>query len=112
MFSIGDFARHGRVSVRMLRHYDAIGLLRPASVDRVTGYRSCGRLDRAGVTPIGSLDRRQWVPLGWLQPRAAYRLRRGQGGVGDRAPRTDRHELAAETCMRHCFSRRPMRHER
>ncbi len=40
MFNIGDFARHGRVSVRMLRHYDAIGLLRPASVDQATGYRS------------------------------------------------------------------------
>jgi DNA-binding transcriptional MerR regulator len=40
MFSIGDFARHGRVSVRMLRHYDATGLLQPAHVDRVTGYRS------------------------------------------------------------------------
>src|SRR5580658_808999 len=39
MFSIGEFARHGRVSVRMLRHYDAIGLLRPASVDGVNGYR-------------------------------------------------------------------------
>jgi DNA-binding transcriptional MerR regulator len=40
LFAIGDFARHGRVSVRMLRHYDAIGLLRPAYVDPVTGYRS------------------------------------------------------------------------
>ncbi|MFD0266481.1 MerR family transcriptional regulator [Streptomyces sp. NPDC127106] len=39
MFTIGDFARHGRVSVRMLRHYDAIGLLRPARVDPATGYR-------------------------------------------------------------------------
>ena len=39
MFSIGEFARHGRVSVRMLRHYDAIGLLRPACVDRASGYR-------------------------------------------------------------------------
>lgn len=39
MFSIGDFARHGRVSVRMLRHYDAIGLLRPARVDQASGYR-------------------------------------------------------------------------
>jgi DNA-binding transcriptional MerR regulator len=39
MFSIGEFARHGRVSVRMLRHYDAIGLLRPACVDPVSGYR-------------------------------------------------------------------------
>ena len=33
MFAIGEFARHGRVSVRMLHHYDAIGLLdRPASI--------------------------------------------------------------------------------
>ena len=39
MFGIGDFARHGRVSVRMLRHYDAIGLLRPAYVEPATGYR-------------------------------------------------------------------------
>jgi DNA-binding transcriptional MerR regulator len=39
MFTIGDFARHGRVSVRRLRHYDAIGLLRPAAVDQATGYR-------------------------------------------------------------------------
>lgn len=39
MFTIGDFARHGRVSVRMLRHYDAIGLLRPAHVDPHSGYR-------------------------------------------------------------------------
>jgi len=39
MFSIGEFARHGRVSVRMLRHYDAIGLIQPACVDPDTGYR-------------------------------------------------------------------------
>jgi len=39
MFSIGEFAQHGRVSVRMLRHYDAIGLIRPACVDPDTGYR-------------------------------------------------------------------------
>ncbi|WP_216211246.1 MerR family transcriptional regulator [Amycolatopsis aidingensis] len=39
MFNIGDFARHGRVSVRMLRHYDTLGLLRPARVDPASGYR-------------------------------------------------------------------------
>jgi DNA-binding transcriptional MerR regulator len=39
MFNIGDFARLGRVSVRMLRHYDALGLLPPARVDSVSGYR-------------------------------------------------------------------------
>ncbi|WP_125614727.1 MerR family transcriptional regulator [Specibacter cremeus] len=38
MFQIGDFARAGNVSVRMLRHYDGIGLLRPARIDS-TGYR-------------------------------------------------------------------------
>src|SRR5215471_17106178 len=39
MFAIGEFARHGRVSVRMLRHYDAIGLLEPMCVDPANGYR-------------------------------------------------------------------------
>ncbi|MFO7253510.1 MAG: helix-turn-helix domain-containing protein, partial [Actinomycetes bacterium] len=48
MFTIGDFARLGRVSVRMLRHYDALGLLRPARVDPHTGYRyyAAGQLSR------------------------------------------------------------------
>ncbi|MFG2330384.1 MerR family transcriptional regulator [Streptomyces sp. NPDC048604] len=48
MFTIGDFARHGQVSVRMLRHYDAIGLLRPAHVDPHSGYRyyEAGQLAR------------------------------------------------------------------
>jgi DNA-binding transcriptional MerR regulator len=40
MFSIGEFARLGTVSVRTLRHYDEIGLLQPAKVDQETGYRS------------------------------------------------------------------------
>jgi DNA-binding transcriptional MerR regulator len=39
MFRIGEFARFTRVSGKMLRHYDRIGLLRPARVDPVTGYR-------------------------------------------------------------------------
>jgi DNA-binding transcriptional MerR regulator len=48
MFAIGEFARHGRVSVRMLRHYDAIGLLEPVCVDPATGYRfyEAGQLSR------------------------------------------------------------------
>ena len=39
MYTIGEFAALGRVSVRMLRHYDAIGLLVPVAVDDRTGYR-------------------------------------------------------------------------
>ena len=46
MMNIGEFARLGAVSVRTLRHYDEIGLLRPAKVDPDTGYRgySAGQL--------------------------------------------------------------------
>ncbi len=39
MFSIGEFARLGDISVRMLRHYDEIGLFTPIRVDPVTNYR-------------------------------------------------------------------------
>ncbi|MBK8074142.1 MAG: MerR family transcriptional regulator [Kineosporiaceae bacterium] len=40
MVSIGEFARLGQVTVRMLRHYDQIGLLTPDRVDPASGYRS------------------------------------------------------------------------
>jgi len=39
MYKIGDFSRLGQVSVRMLRHYDKLGLLEPSHVDPFTGYR-------------------------------------------------------------------------
>lgn len=39
MFRIGDFSRLAHVSTRLLRHYDQLGLLRPAEVDPETGYR-------------------------------------------------------------------------
>ena len=55
MFTIGDFARHGRVSVRMLRHYDAIGLLRPAQVDPATGYRSYAAAQLARLNRVIAL---------------------------------------------------------
>jgi DNA-binding transcriptional MerR regulator len=39
MFRIGDFSRLSRVSVKALRFYDEVGLLKPTYVDRDTGYR-------------------------------------------------------------------------
>ena len=38
-YKIGEFSRLGRVTVRTLRHYEKIGLLKPGIVDRWTGYR-------------------------------------------------------------------------
>jgi len=39
MFKIGEFSQFSRVSVKMLRNYDELGLLKPASVDPYTNYR-------------------------------------------------------------------------
>lgn len=39
MLKIGEFSKLSRVSVRMLRHYDDIGLLKPVEIDKFTGYR-------------------------------------------------------------------------
>ncbi|MFD6422416.1 MerR family transcriptional regulator [Streptomyces sp. NPDC060198] len=55
MFTIGDFARYGRVSPRMLRHYDAIGLLRPDRTDPATGYRFYGAAQLARLNRVIAL---------------------------------------------------------
>ena len=39
MLKIGDFSKLSRVSIRMLRYYDKIGLLVPKSIDNFTNYR-------------------------------------------------------------------------
>ena len=39
MFKIGEFAQIAQVSDNLLRHYDAIDLLKPIHVDEWTGYR-------------------------------------------------------------------------
>lgn len=51
LLPIGVFARATRLSVRVLRNYDRLGLLVPASVDPDTGYRrySVDQFPRAGL---------------------------------------------------------------
>ncbi len=39
MFKIGDFSKLSQVSVKALRLYDQMGLLKPSQVDRFTSYR-------------------------------------------------------------------------
>ena len=39
LLPIGRFARSTGLTVRALRHYDLVGVLRPAHVDAATGYR-------------------------------------------------------------------------
>jgi hypothetical protein len=39
MLKIGDFSRLSQVSVKTLRYYDEVALLKPTQVDEVSGYR-------------------------------------------------------------------------
>lgn len=39
MLKIGDFSKLSRISIRMLRHYDEIGLIQPRMTDPASGYR-------------------------------------------------------------------------
>jgi DNA-binding transcriptional MerR regulator len=39
MIRIGDFSKLSRVSIKTLRFYDEMGLLKPVEVDRFSGYR-------------------------------------------------------------------------
>lgn len=39
MFRIGEFSKLTQVTIRMLRYYDEMGLLKPAQIDSWTGYR-------------------------------------------------------------------------
>ena len=88
VFKIGEFSRLTRVSMKMLRHYDEIGLFKPAQVDHFTGYRYYGyeqlpRLNRILVLKgLGfSLDEVRQMLDGDLSSgelRGMLRLRRAQ----------------------------------
>lgn len=57
MWRIGQLARMAGVSDRTLRHYDKIGLLRPAAVDAATGYRWYGVAELTRLERIRGLQR-------------------------------------------------------
>lgn len=38
MFRIGEFSRLTQVTIRMLRYYDEMGLLKPSQIDPRTNY--------------------------------------------------------------------------
>ena len=55
MLKIGDFSKLSRISIRMLRHYDEIGLLRPVSTDNSTGYRYYSEVQLPAANRIKAL---------------------------------------------------------
>lgn len=57
MYQIGEFSKICQVSVKTLRYYDGIGLLKPSSVDRFTGYRYYDRSQLERMLLIQKLKR-------------------------------------------------------
>jgi DNA-binding transcriptional MerR regulator len=62
LMTIGRFSRLTGLTVKALRHYDELGLLRPAAVDPATGYRSYSSAQVSAAETIRTL-RRLEVPL-------------------------------------------------
>ena len=59
---IGNFALVSGLPITALRHYDEVGLLRPAWVDPVSGYRRY-RGDQAPAARLLAVLRRHEVPI-------------------------------------------------
>ncbi len=55
LLTIGQFSSLSRLSVRMLRHYDAHGVLVPADIDAQTGYRRYAPHQLADAADIRTL---------------------------------------------------------
>jgi DNA-binding transcriptional MerR regulator len=111
MLNIGEFARLGHVSRRMLRHYDELGLLTPDQVDPDSGYREYGvrqlpRLHRiVALRDLGfGLDQISQIlsdDIANEELRGMLRLRRAQiehtvGEEQDRLRRVEAHLRALE----------------
>ncbi|MEU4178660.1 MerR family DNA-binding transcriptional regulator [Streptomyces sp. NPDC026589] len=62
LVTIGEFARLSRLSAKALRRYDELGLLRPALVDPVNGYRYYDPVQAEGARLVAWL-RRIGMPL-------------------------------------------------
>jgi MerR family regulatory protein len=62
MFKIGDFSKLSRVSVKTLRYYDELGMLKPAHVDHFT--ITTFRRGSPGAFALGGQAQRRWaLPL-------------------------------------------------
>jgi len=77
MLKIGEFSKLAQVSVKTLRYYDELGLLRPDWVDRYTGYRFYALQQLPRLNRILALRE-----LGFSLAQAAHQTGHGMGGLG------------------------------
>ncbi len=86
---IGEFARRIGVTPRAVRHYESVGLLRPARIDERTGYRHYGAAQLVRAVHIEQL-KRSGVPL------ASIATILDDESVAEAVLRQRRHELRTE----------------
>ena len=105
MFPIGQFARLAGISAKQLRAYDALGLFRPAWVDRESRYRYYSPAQLPELRRILAL-RQLGMPLDEIgalvagrrsagRPRAAPGRPGARATTGRGAPRRSRHRRSA-----------------
>lgn len=99
MLKIGEFSKLSRVSVRMLRHYDEVGLLAPSEVDSMTGYRYYS--ERQLIT-AGRIAVLRALGFGLSETRELLRLYDDRAALDARlaAQRTRLEALAADTAQK------------
>ena len=99
MLKIGEFSKLSRVSVRMLRHYDEVGLLAPSEVDSMTGYRYYS--ERQLIT-AGRIAALRALGFGLSETRELLRLYDDRAALDARlaAQRTRLEALAADTAQK------------
>jgi len=100
MFKIREFSKFTRVSVKMLRHYDELGLLPPAYIDPANNYRfysadQLPRLNRIiGLKDLGfSLREIAEILEGGIQDREIRDLFRWRKAEIERSIEEDRRRL-------------------
>jgi len=100
LLTIGSFAARCRLSVKALRHYDELGLLKPDRVDVATGYRYYDRRSAPvaiAIAVLRSLD----VPLATIQELLARNDPDATAAILERERARRMREIAeAETALR------------
>ncbi|MBE6517647.1 MAG: MerR family transcriptional regulator [Thermoplasmata archaeon] len=90
-FKIGEFSKMGKVSRKVLRNYDEMGLLKPCSVDMVTRYRY---YDSGQLKQLNEINRYRRAGLTLDE---ILRIRNGEdpGPILEERIRTTRTEIAS-----------------
>ena len=119
MLKIGEFSKLSRVSIRMLRHYDEIDLLKPALVDRFTEYRyynedqlpQCSRITALKELGFSLAEIREMLPL-FHDPKAIdERLARRQTQLEDDRQEIERKLLLLDTARKRLRKEETMQYD-